>query len=405
MIDRNLPKELNADHLMDAIHTVSVGIGPRRAASAAERTASEYVRESLSALGGDWELISQPVRSVTGFRHRLVPLALATGLSLVSGLSKRRHRQILSGVASIGISIMSRDAFLLRPAIWQRWMARGKGQNIVARIPPRGQVRRRVVFVAHLDSGHHRVTADPRLVKYLPRTLGSVTIAALVGGVLTMLAGRRQRWRTLRTAIASLSFGEAALAVADELGPGTAGASSNASGIAALLALAAALRHHPTEHTEVVLAFTSAATATGTGADVLAAAFGTEWADALWVVVNNVGTGELCWVTRHGVSPYAHYYPAPEAVAVMEHVADARPDLGLMGKPVITLDELSILRDRDLSAVELSGYERVTGLIPRWRQNTDTIQELDPATAERAAHTIWTVIQVVDQAESWPLQG
>ncbi len=403
MMDHNLPKELNANSLMDTVRALSVKIGPRRPASQDERDAAQYVHNTIRSLDGEWELINQPVRSTGGFRYRIMPLALGNGLSLVWGLSKRRRNQILGGLASVGISVLSRDAFLLRPAPWQSWFARGESQNVIVRITPRGPVRRRVVFVAHLDSAHHRVTADPRLVRYLPRTLGSVTLAALVGGVLTALAGRKQRWRTVRTLIAALSFGEAALAVADELGPTVAGANGNASGVATLLSLAAALRAHPAEATEVVLAFTSSATAVGTGADLLATAYGKEWADALWIVVSNVGTGELCWATQHGVSPYAHYYPAPEAVATMERVADMRPDLGLMGRPVISLDEVAILRDRDLRAVALSGYDRVTGLVPHWGQNSDTIHEIDPATLERAAHTVWTVTRVVDQAESWPL--
>ncbi|WP_119065780.1 M28 family peptidase [Aggregatilinea lenta] len=402
-MDPNSPKELNVDALMDTIRALSVKIGPRRPASPAERDAARYVHTTIRALDPHWEVINQPVRSMRGFRYRILPLALGNGFSLIWGLSKRRRNQVLGGLASVGISVLSRDAFLLRPAPWQELLARGESQNVIVRIPPRGSVRRRVVFVAHLDSSHHRVTTEPRLVRYLPRTLGSVTLAALVGGVLTALSGRKQRWRTLRTLLAALSFGEAALAVADELGPTVAGANGNASGVAALLSLAGALHAHPTASTEVVLAFTSSATAVGTGADLLATAYGEEWADALWVEVSNVGAGELCWVTQHGVSPYAHYYPAPEAIAVMERAADARPDLGLMGKPMITLDEVAILRDRNLRAVALSGYDRVTGFVPQWGQASDTIHEIDPATLERAAHTVWTVTQVVDQAENWPL--
>jgi hypothetical protein len=189
----------------------------------------------------------------------------------------------------------------------------------------------------------------------------------------------------------------------DESGPDVAGANGNASGVAVLLALAEALYRRPLESTEVVLAFTGSGTATSTGADVLATEFGQAWSDALWIVVDSVGTGELCWATRHGISPYAYYHPHPEAVQVMECVAQARPDLGLMGKPMLTLDEVVILRDRDLRAVALMGYDRVTGLIPNWRQSGDTIHAIDPATVERAAEAAWTAALVVDRADNWPL--
>jgi hypothetical protein len=395
----------SADQLLEYVRHLSVVIGPRHPTSRAEREAAAYVHQTIRGLDCRWELTNQPFRSVGGFRFRIAPLALLTGLSLWFGLARSRQRQFVAGVTSVGLSILTRDAFLLRPAVWESWLRRGESENVIVRIPPRGKTRRRVVFVAHLDSGVHRPTADPRLVGHLPRTLGGMTLLALVGGVLTLLAGRNQRWRTLRSLSGSLALGGAALAVIDEMGPDVQGAIGNASGVAALLGLAEALHRRPLENTEVVLAFTGAATAVGTGADTLATQYAQEWKDALWVVVNSVGAGELCWVNRHGISPYAYYYPHPDAVRVIERVASARPDLGLMGKPMLTVDEVSILRDRDLRAVALMGYDRVTGLIPNWRQHGDTIHAIEPAALERAVDAIWTTARVADHAAEWPLTG
>jgi hypothetical protein len=403
MIDRNVPKEISADRLVECVRHLSVDIGPRRPTSRAERQAASYIHNTVRQLNSRWELANQPFRSLDGFRYRLAPLAALTGFSLLLGLRRNRQAQIVSGLVSIGLSVTSRDAFLARPAVWETWLPRGESQNVIVTIPPRKKTLRRVVFIAHLDAGVHRLTTDRRVVKYLPRTLGGITLFALVGGVLTTLSGRSQRWRVLRTLFAGSALGGAALALIDEMGPDVAGANGNASGVAALLGLAYALKNHPLESTEVVLAFTGGATAVSTGADILAAAYRQTWHDALWVVVNSVGAGELCWVTRHGISPYAYYHPHPDAVQVMERVADVRPDLGLMGKSLLTVDEVSNLLDRDLRAVALMGYDRVTGLIPHWRQNSDTIHAIDPAALERAAHACWTVTQVMDQADSWPL--
>jgi hypothetical protein len=403
MVDRSLPEGLSADQLMEHVRHLSVVIGPRHPTSRAEREAAAYVHKIIRALDRRWELANQPFRSVGGFRYRIAPLAILTGLSLWFGLTRSRRRQFAAGVTSVGLSVLTRDAFLLRPAVWESWLRRGESENVIVRIPPRGKTRRRVVFVAHLDSGVHRLTADPRLVGQLPRTLGGMTLLALVGGVLTLLAGRNQRWRMLRSLSGGLALGGAALAIIDEMGPDVHGANGNASGVAALLGLAEALHRRPLENTEVVLAFTGAATAVGTGADILATQFAQEWNEALWVVVNSVGTGELCWATRHGISPYAYYYPHPEAVRVIERVASARPDLGLMGKTMLSVDEVSILRDRDLRAVALMGYDRVTGLLPNWRQHSDTIHAIDPAALERAVDAIWTTARVADQAADWPL--
>ena len=399
MLDPNTPPALDARHMMDTIRHLSVVIGPRRPTSAAEREAAAFVHDTIRKMNMRWELINQPFRSIDGFRYRIAPLATLTGLSLLLGLRRSRKSQITAGLVSVALSIMSRDAFLARPSVWEMWLPRGESQNVVVRIPPRRKAQRRVVFIAHLDSGVHRMTSHLRVVRHLPHTLGGITLMALVGGVLTALSGRNQRWRGLRGLIAGLAFGAAGLAVSDEMGPETCGANANASGVAVLLGLAAVLAQQPLDSTEVVLAFTGGATATSTGADALASTYGEAWRDALWVVVNSVGTGELCWVTRHGISPYAYYYPHPEAVRVMEQVADARPDLGLMGKTLLSIDEVAILSDRDLCAVALMGYDRVSGLIPNWRQVSDTVHAIDPETVERAAHTCWTVARVMDERE------
>lgn len=404
MIDRNVPDELNVDRLMDHVRHLSAVIGPRHPASRAEREAATYVEGAIRQIAHQWDVQDQPFQTPDGFRYRIAPLALLTGLSLMAGLRKDRKSQILGGLLSVGLSISSRDAFLQRPVVWETWLPRGSSQNVLVRIPPRRTTLRRVVLLAHLDSGVHRLTTDARIVQDLPRTLGGITLMALVGGVLTMLSGKKRRWRELRTLLGMSALGGAVLALVDEMGPDSAGANGNASGVAALLGLAAALRKRPTECTEVILAFTGSATAVAAGADALVISHGKEWADALWILVNNVGTGELSWVTKHGISPYASYHPHPEAVTVMERVADARPDLGLMGKRLLTLDEMAILRDRDLRAVALMAYDRATGLIPNWRQNSDTIHAIDPMTLGRAAQTLWTAVQVVDHADSWPLR-
>ncbi len=401
-----VPDALQAETLLEHVRRLSVDIGPRCPNSQAEREAAAYIHRVIRQIGPDWEIINQPFRSIDGLRYRIAPLAALAGISLLAGIQRKaRHgtrRKLISGLFSIGLSVLSRDAFLHRAALWETWLPRGESENVIVRIPSRKAPRRRVVLVAHRDSGVHRLTADERIVRFLPRTLGAITALALTGGVLTLLSGRNQRWRTLRGLIGLSTFGGAALSVIDEQGPIVQGANSNASGVAVLLGLAEVLKAAPLESTEVVLVFTGAATAVASGAERLAAQYGAEWKDALWVVVSSVGKGELCWGTRHGISPYAYYHPHPDAVKVMAEVADARPDLGLMGKPMLSVDELAVLSDHHLRAVALMGYDRVTGLIPNWRRQTDTLETLDPATLERAAQAVVTVVRWLDQAPSWP---
>src|SRR5690606_36862083 len=142
-----------------------------------------------------------------------------------------RQRRWVTGLLSDGLSILSRDAFLARTLPGESTLARGEPQNVVVRIPPRRRARRRVVFVAHLDSGVQRLTTSSRIVSHLPRTLGWVTLLGMLGGVLTALAGGGRRWRTFRTGIAGLAMGGSALAMLDKSVPSVAGVNRNASGV------------------------------------------------------------------------------------------------------------------------------------------------------------------------------
>ena len=176
MIDRNVPVELSADQLLDDVRHLSVVIGPRRPATAGERAAAAYVHSQIRALNPPWELINQPFRTIPGFRWRIAPISAAVGLALLGGLKRGRQGRWVTGLVSVALSILSRDTFLARAQPGEGILARGESENVIVRIPPRRRVRRRVVFVAHLDSGVHRMTTGSRLVGQLPRTLGAVTL-------------------------------------------------------------------------------------------------------------------------------------------------------------------------------------------------------------------------------------
>ncbi len=207
--------ELDAARLMHDVRQLSVEIGPRPATSPAEREAADYLHAQLHSLNPRWELLTQTFRSLDGFRYRIAPLAFLAGLSLLVGLRRDRETQITSGLFSVALSILSRDAFLARPAVWEEWLPRGASQNVIVRIPPRRRIDRRVVFVAHVDSGVHRLTTTSGVARHLPRTLGGITLLALVGGVLTALSGRNQRWREIRALIGASALAGSGLAMVE----------------------------------------------------------------------------------------------------------------------------------------------------------------------------------------------
>ncbi len=131
----------------------------------------------------------------------------------------------------------------------ERFLPRGDGVNVVARIPARGAARRTFVLVAHLDAQHAGVMWDRRIVEAgaarRVKTRGMAPAGALAA--LAIALGRR-----LPLALVAAFLVDTALR-----GP-VPGANDNASGVAALLALAGRLASDPLDETEVLLVFPGA---------------------------------------------------------------------------------------------------------------------------------------------------
>jgi hypothetical protein len=131
----------------------------------------------------------------------------------------------------------------------ERFLPSGDGVNVVARIPARGQARRTFVLVAHVDAQHAGLMWDRRIVEAGAarrlKTRAMAPAGALAGAAIAF--GRR------------LPLGLVAAFVLDTaLRSPVPGANDNASGVAALLALAGRLASDPLDETEVLLVFPGA---------------------------------------------------------------------------------------------------------------------------------------------------
>jgi hypothetical protein len=228
-----------------------------------------------------------------------------------------------------------------------------------------------------------------------PYLFAGLPALSFLGALLT--AVNAPRW--LRRLAGSMILGQAGLILADEMGDYSTGANDNASGVALLFALAERLVAQPLRHTEVVLAFTGCETVGASGAAELAACYGDAWADAWWIITDSVGAGELCWVTEHGWSaePGTRYHPHPEVHALLTRVAAANPALGIMGRPLITLDAVGPLIARKLKAGAVMGYERSSAFPVNWRRADDCPEWIDPEVLGRAARFLQAVLTTIDE--------
>src|SRR5690606_23043340 len=107
-------------------------------------------------------------------------------LGLSSGLFSGRLGKVFGGVRLLLAASTLRDALLNRQPDYMALLAQGASQNVIARIPPRGDVRRRVFLVAHLDTGKHR-NSLPIGVPGLTRPLYTASLALLAAAGLSMI--------------------------------------------------------------------------------------------------------------------------------------------------------------------------------------------------------------------------
>lgn len=381
--------EAPIDHLCQIITQLSETARPP--CSAQELAAARYVQRELAALDAE-DIQEQPFYSIGGPGERLGAAGVLAGAGLLIGASEARWRRVLGALVVLGAALSTREILKGQAPPWELLWPQRRSQNILGRIPAGEEARSRVVLLAHLDSDRQRLTAHEKVRDAAPYLYAGLPNAALLGAVLTLL--NAPLW--LRHLLAYALFGSAGLNIANDKGKPTPGANDNASGVAMLLALGTALAENPLPQTEVVLAFTGCGTVAGRGAQEVADQYGQQWRNALWLAVDSIGAGEVGWVSSHGLSRNVRYKPDEAVHDLLTRVASANPHLGVMGRPMTTLDDIAPLRARNLKAGALISYQRASGFPAGSGQPDDTPDQIDPTTLGRAWEFLWAVLREVD---------
>jgi hypothetical protein len=187
------------------------------------------------------------------------------------------------------------------------------------------------------------------------------------------------------------------LLLADERNDFIEGANDNATAVACLLSLAAQLKEHPLQQTEVWLAFTGAEEVGCLGMHALLDSYGDELHDAWFLDFEMVGAGDLIYVTRHsGASFLNGYKPDPHSMALADKTALQHPEFRVTGRDTVIMEEIGALRKRDYRGICLAGVGR-DGFLVNWHQYSDTVENVEPETLERAARFAWAMMQSLDE--------
>lgn len=391
----NIPGEPS---LLGNVSVLAQQIGPRGTGTPGEAAAADYVASRLEFLGLKVERTTFPaVPSQNAF-----PVAI----SLVALLAVALYP--LWG--SVSRWVAASLALTTAPMLWTTIrtsnnplrfaLPKVTSQNIIARIPPRGELRREVVLLAHLDTNRCRQVWASKTVRYLePLAFLTLGVYAVLG--ILYLAGailREQNWVWW----ASLPLGAYILGALvslwlDDRTPYSPGAHDNAASVAVALEVTARLVEVPLESTRVWLAFTGAEETDHAGLKTLLRDHHVVMREASFIGLEGLGSGEIVYLTRQGLCD--HYRPDPDLLAAARKVAAEHPELGVKPGQMVMEDETGTLRRRSYKAICLAGMDPETNSLPHWHRADDTAETVSVEVMEKAAQYVSAYLVKLDSMD------
>ncbi len=366
-------------------------IGYRPPGSEGERWASKYIQEVLAKLG--LENQAEPFSSHRTFSYPYMILFAASVLgSLLAGGGHGFLGFVLAALAAAGFYLEN----TCRPVV-SRILPHEPSQNVVARIPARGEPRRRVVVCAHYDTSRTGLSFHPRFVKGFRRS-SVFTILSILGMPLFILLGGlfwSGLFSLLRVlATVWLSIGFVLLLHREVYGKNVYGANDNASATGVLLAVAEDLAGSPLESTEVWIAATGCEEAGMVGMINFLNRHEVELREALILNLDNLGAGKLKYITGEGM---IRAWPSdPELLMLSAEVCRENPDLALGPHEYRTLPT-------DAYAALVKGFRAMSvmafddeGVLPNWHWETDLIENLEEKNLTDAQRFVLLLLRKID---------
>ena len=379
------------DRALALVTTLAGEVGPRRPTSTSERIAAELVGDALRSAGIEARAESFAAYSSFGQTYGVIA-ALATAPALLP-----RHRRGARGaLAALGAALLYGEGGLVRTPL-SDLLSQRRSQNLVATLEPRGEAARTLCLVAHVDSSRSGLLFHPALGAQLNRWIALQSLATLLLAAEPLLA-RTAAGRALVASARAICAAGLGLLVERELrGVDVPGANDNASGVGAVVQLAAEAAAEPLEATRIVVLISGCEESGLLGARAfLRRRDTTDW---LFLNFDSVGsTATLRYTRAEGL---VRKWPCdPALVALAGSVAQARPELGLEpadGPIGLTYDATAALA-RGGRALSFVAGDR--GRIPNYHQPSDTVANLDPQTLARAVATGREMIARIDRGEA-----
>jgi len=379
-------------------------IGPRGSTTPEERAAHDYCQATLEGLG--YEVTRETYSSpMSGW----APYSLAGGLMLLATaifwLLGRGDDAQAGALAAAALGLIVLASFFLHithragPLLWLMPVA--PSQNVWAVAAPSGEIKHKVVVTGHVDTHRTALAMQSPGLWQVFRVLTTavsvayVALAALfVWGIFTPDALPR----TIALYLAILVVVGLVFTIQPDYSPFVRGANDNASGAAAVLALAERLKAEPLNQTAVYLVNTGCEEVGCFGIiDFIQRHSAGEARDARYLVLDNIaGRGsDVNYVLDETL-----LMPVPSdagLVQVAEKVAQANPEIGAKPWHYRGLtSELAVATAHGVKALGLLNFDPKTGMPPHFHTRRDNMSNIDAAVLERTEQFVWAILKEID---------
>ncbi len=383
--------------VLEWVRLLSEEIGPRRPTGPGERRAAELIAARLGKRG-----VSVEQRPFRGYSSFAFPYGSALAIALGGAPLAPKRPLFASALAAAGAALTTaEDGLISRPLT--RALAHRPSRNLIATIEPREEPRRTACLVCHLDSSRSGLMFHRHFLPVLHGWIATQAVAFAITVAGPLLRGQRLWRRILAVAYGVLLAGLGLLIERELRGVDVPGANDNASGAAAVAALALKLQANPPLHTRVICLFTGCEEAGVLGADAFVRELEADPAPAdwrSWTFINFDGVAApatLRFLRREGV---LRKWPADAHLArLAQQISERRPELGLEGtdhNAGLTYDTTPVMA-RGGRAITFSTQDST---IPNYHSPTDTVENADPDALDRAIEVGRELVAAIDRGEA-----
>jgi hypothetical protein len=384
---------------LDDVCYLAGRIGSRGTGTPAEADAADYVAGRLADLGLPVE--RRTFRAVASQNAFPLSIALVALLAVVIYPLDGALARWIAATLALLTPFLLWQAIIHSDSLLGPLLPHVTSRNVVTRLEPQGELCRRAVVLAHMDTNRCRLVWQSSTVRHLePLTWLTLAILILLGMLYitgALLGGPAWIW-WLSLLPAGYQFGSLVTLWRDECTPFSPGAHDNAASVAVALGLAERLAAQPLQNTQVWLAFTGAEETDHAGLKNLLREHDPVLREAAFIDMEGVGSGEIVYLTRQGLC--LHYRPSPDLLALAEKVADRQPDLDVHAAQMTVEDEVRALRGGGYRAICIAGRDPGTGSLPHWHRADDTADTVSAQTLEQAAGFVMAMVKALDDGES-----